>query len=56
MYQIFVDRFYKGGNNPPKQDIILHKSWDEDVYYKPIDGKILNNDFFGGDLEELSTN
>lgn len=53
MYQIFVDRFYKGGNNPPKQDIILHKSWDEDVYYKPIDGKILNNDFFGGDLKGI---
>lgn len=53
MYQIFVDRFYKGGNNPPKDGIIMHQDWNEQVHYKPIEGKILNNDFFGGDLQGI---
>lgn len=53
MYQIFVDRFFKGGNNPPKKDIILHKSWHEKLCYKPVNGLILNNDFYGGDLEGI---
>lgn len=53
MYQIFVDRFFKGGNNPVKEGTIIHKSWDELVAYKPVNGLILNNDFFGGDLEGI---
>lgn len=50
MYQIMVDRFYNGGVNYVKDYAIMHKDWHELPNYKPIDGKVLNNDFFGGDL------
>lgn len=53
LYQIMVDRFCKGGNNPLKKDGIYHEKWDEIPNYKPINGKILNNDFFGGDFEGI---
>jgi len=51
MYQIFVDRFYKGGDNPVKEKGIIHEKWDELPNYLPVNNKILNNDFFGGDLQ-----
>lgn len=53
MYQIMVDRFYKGGNNPIKEGIIYHANWDDCPLYKPVNGKILNNDYFGGDLQGI---
>lgn len=52
MYQIFPDRFSKGGNNPIKQSGYHHLSWDENVLYKPYDG-LYSNDFFGGDLRGI---
>ncbi len=51
MYQIFVDRFCKAGNHKPKDDVIMHENWNEIPAYLPVNGKILNNDFFGGDLD-----
>lgn len=53
MYQIFVDRFFKGENNPTKSGVVLHQSWNEPVAYKPVNGLVLNNDFFGGDLQGI---
>lgn len=53
IYQIMVDRFYKGGNNPIKKNIIFHDNWNDLPNYKPVNGKILNNDFFGGDLRGI---
>lgn len=50
MYQIMVDRFYNGGFAKNRSDIILHKDWNDVPNYMPINGEILNNDFFGGDL------
>ncbi len=56
MYQIFPDRFYNSGkhkNNVPK-DRIIHKSINElPVYLPDENGKILNNDYFGGDLKGI---
>lgn len=54
IYQIFPDRFNKG------EDIILNgkimRTWGEEPYYKPNDeGKILNNDFFGGNFKGIET-
>jgi len=49
IYQIMVDRFFKGGNNPVREDVIMHK-WNDVPNYLPINGKVLNNDFYGGDL------
>lgn len=56
MYQIFPDRFYSGKANiknvPP--DRILHKSTSETPCWKPNEeGKILNNDYFGGNLKGI---
>ncbi len=56
MYQIFPDRFNIGAN-PPKifpNDRILHKSTDETPVWEPdINGKILNNDYYGGTLKGI---
>lgn len=54
IYQIFPDRFYKGGNNQPKDYAIIHQDWYENPNYTPQDGVILNNDFFGGDLKGIT--
>lgn len=54
IYQIMVDRFNKGGNNPLRNNIIYHDNWNDLPNYKPIKGKILNNDFFGGDLQGIT--
>ena len=53
IYQIMVDRFNKGDNIEPKKNIILHKNWDEMPHFLPVGEKILNNDFFGGDLRGI---
>ena len=52
MYQIFPDRFCKGKNEIQlEKHKVLHENWnDEPVYLPNENGKILNNDFFGGDL------
>lgn len=54
MYQIFPDRFFKSGECELKSDKILRKDWGGIPYYKPNSyGKILNNDFFGGNLNGI---
>lgn len=56
MYQIFPDRFNNSGkpkSNVPS-DRIIHKNTDElPVYLPDENGKILNNDYFGGDLKGI---
>jgi len=56
MYQIFPDRFC--GSGKPKSgvpdDRIIHESTDEDVEWRfNGNGKITNNDYYGGDLEGI---
>lgn len=56
MYQIFPDRFFCSGE--PKQDVprdrVLHEQWGEQPVWAPTEeGKVLNNDFFGGDLKGI---
>ncbi|MEG2310898.1 MAG: hypothetical protein RSB76_02805, partial [Clostridia bacterium] len=55
-YQIFPDRFYK--SNSLKVDVPYgrkyHYNWNESPDYLPNkSGQILNNDFFGGDLQGI---
>lgn len=51
MYQIFPDRFCKVGENPIASGKILRDDWGGTPSYKPNEkGKVLNNDFFGGNL------
>ena len=57
-YQIFPDRFYAAG----KPDLTgkltpytLHENWSEEVAWQPDDrGRVLNNDFFGGNFQGIT--
>ncbi len=55
MYQIFPDRFYKSGEIPIADGKILRDDWGAMPYFRPnADGKVLNNDFFGGNLKGVT--
>ena len=58
IYQIFPDRFYKAGNCDPTGKLTpytLHRTWGEEVEWKPTeDGKVLNNDFYGGNFNGIT--
>lgn len=56
VYQIFVDRFNNGNdngkiNNPKKNSFIYGDWYDEPMYIKSQDGKIMRWDFYGGNLQ-----
>lgn len=56
IYQIFPDRFCNSGI--PKKgvpsDRIMRTDWGGEPYWQPTkDGKVLNNDYFGGDLKGI---
>lgn len=54
IYQIFPDRFNKGEIKVNLEEDKVYKNWNEDVTYKPNEfGKILNNDFFGGNFKGI---
>lgn len=56
MYQIFPDRFNIGkpSENTIPDDRIIHTSTDDMPYWEPDEnGKILNNDYFGGTLDGI---
>lgn len=57
MYQIFPDRFAKSGKIDPSTKLkpyIIHENMKETPIYHPDqNGKILNNDFFGGNLNGI---
>ena len=58
IYQIFPDRFYKAGNcdlTGKLTPYTLHRTWGEEVVWKPTeDGKVLNNDFYGGNFNGIT--
>ena len=55
IYQIFPDRFCRGGNEKNiSPDKILHENWLETPVYNPNHrGIVVNNDFFGGDIKGI---
>lgn len=54
IYHIFVDRFNKVGVSAKNRNDIIYRNWGETPYYKPNKNeKILNNDFFGGNLQGI---
>ncbi len=56
MYQIFPDRFYKGKRNIKNvpEDRIIHENTTDIPVWKPNqEGKILNNDYYGGNLKGI---
>lgn len=53
-YHIFVDRFFRAGDTPVREDAVLHEQWgDMPVYLPNEEGEIVNNDFFGGNLRGI---
>ncbi len=57
MYQIFPDRFAASGKKKAgvPADRIMHTSWDEPVVWEPdAQGRVWNNDYFGGDLAGIT--
>jgi len=54
IYHIFVDRFYKNHINSKNDNIVIRNDWGGIPNYKPDEnGKILNNDFFGGNIDGI---
>jgi glycosidase len=53
MYQIFVDRFFRGKETPLKPYAEMHKSLDEYPFYGEDKIKRHNYDFFGGNLDGI---
>jgi len=56
-YQIMPDRFFIGGDRLKTKDkakVVYRNDWDGIPVFKPDEnGKILNNDFFGGNLRGI---
>ena len=55
MYQIFPDRFCREGNTKIQKDKILRDDWGALPEFLPKNGKVLNNDFFGGTLKGIES-
>ena len=56
IYQIFPDRFYNSGEKKKNipSDRILRADTENQPYWRPNkNGKVLNNDYFGGDLKGI---
>lgn len=56
IYQIFPDRFYSSGENIKniRKDAFLHTDKTDTPIFLPNNkGKVLNNDFFGGDIKGI---
>ena len=58
IYQLFPDRFRKAGSpdlTGKLEPYTVHKSWNEDVDWRPTpEGLVLNNDFFGGNFQGIT--
>ncbi len=59
IYQVFPDRFYKDGEcdlTGKLTPYTVHKNWDEEVDWRPTpEGKVLNNDFYGGNFKGIQS-
>lgn len=59
IYQVFPDRFFKDGEcdlTGKLEPYTVHKSWDEEVDWRPTpEGKVLNNDFYGGNFKGIQS-
>ena len=57
MYQIFPDRFRKAGKcdlTGKLKPYTIHENWNEEVHWQPEpDGRVLNNDFYGGNFRGI---
>jgi glycosidase len=54
MYQIYVDRFFKGDDREcqMRDNVLMHSSWDDKpLYVRKKSGEIMAWDFFGGNID-----
>ena len=58
IYQVFPDRFHKEGEcdlTGKLEPYSVHARWDEEVEWQPTpEGKVLNNDFYGGNFRGIT--
>ena len=58
IYQVFPDRFRKCGDcdlTGKLTPYVVHNDWHEEVFWQPTpDGKVLNNDFYGGNFKGIT--
>lgn len=55
IYQIFPDRFYRSCvEKTVENGKVYHSNWNDLPNFLPVNGKVLNNDFFGGDLKGIT--
>ena len=54
IYQIFVDRFFRGKDTPVKPYAVMHKSLDEHPIHLPDKKGTHNYDFYGGNLSGIT--
>ena len=58
IYQVFPDRFHRSGAcdlTGKLTPYTLHQSWQEEVCWRPTaQGKVLNNDFYGGNFRGIT--
>ena len=58
IYQVFPDRFHKSGKcdlTGKLEPYTVHRHWYEEVDWRPTpEGKVLNNDFFGGNFKGIT--
>ncbi|MBO5411939.1 MAG: glycoside hydrolase family 13 protein [Clostridia bacterium] len=56
MYQIFPDRFCKKGTMPDIKGRVCREDWGGEPNFRPNEhGKVLNNDFFGGNFKGIQS-
>lgn len=58
IYQVFPDRFRRCGKcdlTGKLEPYTVHRHWDDEVDWRPTpEGKVLNNDFFGGNFRGIT--
>ena len=57
IYQVFPDRFCRSGNcdlTGKLTPYTIHENWEEEVVWQPDEkGRVLNNDFYGGNFQGI---
>ncbi len=55
IYQIFPDRFFRSCDDKTVESgKVYHSNWNDLPNFLPVNGRVLNNDFFGGDLKGIT--
>ncbi len=56
IYQVFVDRFFRGSDTPVRSDAILNTDWENGIPQYPAypGAPLANNMFFGGNLDGVT--